>query len=741
MKYLVFVCDENGLGHLFGALLQSAYYAHNTSRVLALDMRRFIYFKNDRHAAFLEHFGWRFPDSLEVITDLREVDRLLATPGARMVVAGDQLDITRPFEQDVVIVPAYTPGEPYNLDRRRTDAPFHLTLRGALAERWATAKKQAAWPGSAVGMHFRSMTGEFVERMNRYVIPDFNARVDVIRDNYITTAKSLADAAGLHDPAFFVASDDTGFINYMRDRLGRVVTTGSQIPTRPDQSWAQHLAENDFNISILSDAVNDLWFLSECDAIVRSRYSGYSKFAILNSEKITTSRIVDVAVPTCAEIFASLEPAVAVNWTRMALREAQTRRVRDAYPYRWFIDALERDGRTDEAVHIRKLADWQWEATYGAAVNVAGEQWSPADLSGDKLERAIGIFRRVAERLPNNPYILSGYPPRSLAHLLAEAGKLDEAIDVAKRANELEPDDGYLHYDLGGLLTRRNQFEEAEKSFRRSIALAPDEGLFFATYAQCLFRLERKQEAIRMLRVAIALRPERVQWRLALSRVLGESGATEQAKSALMDGLPADAPRAEVLNALSVILERAGKREEAIDAIAEACAIEPYALRWKYQLGELCIASGDTERAIKTFSQILQASPDSAHANHAISTLYQRQGKLDEALASARRAVAAEPEAPHRHARVGEVLIRLGDVNAAEKALSAAIDLRDDNPETRFMQSNVMECLGKIPDALASARRAVEIAPSDQRWQSRVADLLAQTGGQPVRTETSVDLV
>ncbi|MDR3529540.1 MAG: tetratricopeptide repeat protein [Rhodopila sp.] len=724
-KHLVFVCTEVGVGHLLTALLHSAYYAFKTDRTLAIDMRRFFYFRNNRHAEFLKHFGWRFPDELDVVTNLREVDRLVSNPGSRMIVQGDRLDINRPFDEDVVVVPCYTPGHLYTADRRQADTPFQITLRGALAERWEEAKMRAAWTGTAVGMHFRSMTGEFVERMNRYVIPDFDIRVDAIRDNYIDSARSLAVAAGLDDPAYFVASDDRGFIDYMRPRLDRVVTTGSQIPTRPDQSWAEHVAENNFDLSILADAVNDIWFLSECDAIVRSPHSAYSGFAILNSQKITSSRIVEVRVPNCAEIFASVKPEVAVNWTRVALREAQSRRVRESYPYQWFIDALERAGRNDEAQQVRKQATWQWEAIHSPAANVPGEQWSPGDLGGEKLSAAIAIVRRVAERLPTNPYVLAGYPARSLADLLAQAGRLDEAVAVAQRAVGMEPEDAHLWRHLGELLMKDGRLDEAERALRQAVGLVPDDGALFGAYALCLIKLDRMPEAIRMLRVAIALRPDRLQWRLELSRILVGTGAFDQAKAALMEGLPADARRSEVLNALSFILEKTGKRQEAADAISEACELEPHLLRWKYRLGELCLAIGDAERAIQTFSQILKIAPDSAHANHAISMLYQRQGRFDDALSAANRALAAEPEAPHRNARVGEVLMLRGELQAAEEALRRAVALRDESAETRFLLSVVMERLGRLPDALTSARRAAEIAPSDQRWLRRLADLSA----------------
>ena len=75
-KYVLFVATGVGLGHLLGAVLNSAYYAWRTGRTLVLDMREFHYVTGDKHAGFFEHFALELPPDLEVITDLAVIDRL-----------------------------------------------------------------------------------------------------------------------------------------------------------------------------------------------------------------------------------------------------------------------------------------------------------------------------------------------------------------------------------------------------------------------------------------------------------------------------------------------------------------------------------------------------------------------------------------------------------------------------------------------------------------------------------------
>jgi tetratricopeptide (TPR) repeat protein len=135
------------------------------------------------------------------------------------------------------------------------------------------------------------------------------------------------------------------------------------------------------------------------------------------------------------------------------------------------------------------------------------------------------------------------------------------------------------------------------------------------------------------------------------------------------------------------------------------------------------MASGDADKAIETFEEILRIVPDSAHANHAISILYQGRQMLDQALTHASRALQTEPDTAHRHIRVGEVLIAIGQPEAAVEMFEKGILIDDSSSESRFLHSTALERLGNLSGALASAKRAMEIAPNDPRWRDHLKRL------------------
>ena len=119
-KYVLFVATGVGLGHLLGAILNSAYYAWRTDRALALDMREFHYVSGDKHAGFFEHFALELPPDLEVITDLDVIDRLRKDDDLHYLRIGtDVLNIDKPFTERVLLIPCLVPGEPYPISAKR----------------------------------------------------------------------------------------------------------------------------------------------------------------------------------------------------------------------------------------------------------------------------------------------------------------------------------------------------------------------------------------------------------------------------------------------------------------------------------------------------------------------------------------------------------------------------------------------------------------------------------------------
>ena len=76
----------------------------------------------------------------------------------------------------------------------------------------------------------------------------------------------------------------------------------------------------------------------------------------------------------------------------------------------------------------------------------------------DKLDEAIDLYRKALEIDPNYQDVLHG-----LGMALHNHGKFDEAVAVAKRLIEIDNDDVLAHTSLSMFYQAQGKIEEAEK--------------------------------------------------------------------------------------------------------------------------------------------------------------------------------------------------------------------------------------------------------------------------------------
>src|SRR6185295_4603071 len=81
----------------------------------------------------------------------------------------------------------------------------------------------------------------------------------------------------------------------------------------------------------------------------------------------------------------------------------------------------------------------------------------------------IGMWRDVAARVPTN-----ARAHNNLAHLLIDAGRIDEAAPHAVRAVELDPRYAHAHNNLGNVLRAQGRPEAALEEFDEALRLDPD---------------------------------------------------------------------------------------------------------------------------------------------------------------------------------------------------------------------------------------------------------------------------
>jgi serine/threonine-protein kinase len=115
--------------------------------------------------------------------------------------------------------------------------------------------------------------------------------------------------------------------------------------------------------------------------------------------------------------------------------------------------------------------------------------------------------------------------------LLAAVGRFDEAVEMLKRARELDP---MAHrIDLATALIRAGRYDEAIDAANDAMILDPNYGRAHATIGWAYFLKGMTQEGLAELEKAVALSPAEAGWLAQLGEAYGLAGRTGDARSVL----------------------------------------------------------------------------------------------------------------------------------------------------------------------------------------------------------------
>jgi tetratricopeptide (TPR) repeat protein len=112
-------------------------------------------------------------------------------------------------------------------------------------------------------------------------------------------------------------------------------------------------------------------------------------------------------------------------------------------------------------IEVLRLRDQQQDIALARKLAEAG-----------KLDEARAAYEAVIAISPQSPFLL-----RELAEVERRAGRVDAALEHARRAAELEPDEARTHVILGEIYDARGEYARAADAFSKAIALQPDAAL------------------------------------------------------------------------------------------------------------------------------------------------------------------------------------------------------------------------------------------------------------------------
>jgi len=286
-----------------------------------------------------------------------------------------------------------------------------------------------------------------------------------------------------------------------------------------------------------------------------------------------------------------------------------------------------------------------------------------------RLNEAIALYKRAIETRPDY-----AEAHNNLGNVLGEAKRHEEAAASLARAAELRPELAAIHSNLGLALARLGRFEEAAASHRRALALQPDLAEAHNNLAMALKELGRPEEALTHYRRAIKLKQGIAAFHHNLANALSVLRRYDEALSSFQHAIALNPKLAGAHDSLGVALMALDRGEEAVASFRRAIEID--AAQASFHL-DLAGALQDLERfaeAEEAYARAVALAPDmaAAHASRGLALL--EAGRRPEALESFERAIAAEPDAPaayYYRQRASERVPGEGEVATLE-ALAAA---------------------------------------------------------------------
>jgi cytochrome c-type biogenesis protein CcmH/NrfG len=230
----------------------------------------------------------------------------------------------------------------------------------------------------------------------------------------------------------------------------------------------------------------------------------------------------------------------------------------------------------------------------------------------------LAFLNNTSERYPFAVQYLREYIQRSkqpgpgyamLSRVYLNQREFDKAVEAGRKAVEAMPDSGSSWYNLGQAYSYRpgdTYLKEAAAAFEKANQLVPNWGGAHFELGRIYERMGRKDEALAQYREATRSAPTIGKFRYQLGRLLIQLGQTEEGRRTV----------AEAEETL-----RLNQREE---QLVNKIAAFPKESRYLYELGQVYKELGETQKALSSFQAALDLQPNNAQYRAAMQEMRSR---------------------------------------------------------------------------------------------------------------------
>jgi tetratricopeptide (TPR) repeat protein len=204
-----------------------------------------------------------------------------------------------------------------------------------------------------------------------------------------------------------------------------------------------------------------------------------------------------------------------------------------------------------------------------------------------------------------------------------------DEVALWKDCVEKSPNKARPHNNLGLVLAQQGKLKEAMGYYSKALKIKPGDVEVLNNLGLALAGQGRLEEAISHYSKALEIEPNFVGPHYNLGLALAEQGDLEEAISHFSRATKINPDFAEAYNNIGVAREEQGKLGEAISHYSKALKIKPDDVEALNNLGAALARQGDLEEAISHFSRAVRINPDSAISRHNLNFALRQAGKYN----------------------------------------------------------------------------------------------------------------
>lgn len=306
-----------------------------------------------------------------------------------------------------------------------------------------------------------------------------------------------------------------------------------------------------------------------------------------------------------------------------------------------------------------------------------------------------------------------------------QPGQMEEAIEHLEKCLEIEP--GYLsaHSNLAFTLLARNRPDEALKHFERILEIAPHNARAWYGVGICREAQGKRDEAIAAYRSAIDVDPGLAQPRCKLARLLLEQGHTDEAVEQLRAALNVDSMNADAHLLLGNAFVSRGDMAGAAQEYSTVVTLRPRDVTAHVNLGIMLVNLRQTDRAIRCFTEALRLQPDNVNARYGMAAVHTQSGQTNEAMQQLREVLRFNPQHAEAHHDLAALLLGKKETQQAIDELTEAVRLRPNYVEAWQKLGQTEIEAGRKAAAIEHLHEALRLNPGNVQLQGLLEKALA----------------